>query len=545
MNRRWPLTLLACLILGVIGCAHTTPRPELAKLDEAVATAAHHVPAAIHPDGPMAVALDSAPILPELTGPQPVDAYIHRALAENRTVRAAKFNVLALKHRIPQVTALEDPVVSNSIFPIPAVAPQYSLMGYMPYGGLLAQQFPWFGTLKLRGQVAEKDVEVALFELAAAQLDAVAAVKRAYFDLYFNQRAEALLVENRGLAVDFLNVARDRYKAATATQVDVLRAEVAVTDIDRELETTRQALATARAELARLLHVSPESDLRTLPEVPIAAAPAEVERLYQLAVASRPDLQGRLATIARDEKAVELARKRYYPNVTAGVIYQDMTERNAVVGQAAGGMPNVGLFVGFNLPVYRKKLAAGVSEAQARVAADAQLYEAERDQSNRDVKDLFTQAKVQQNIIGLLRRSNLPASKQVFEATVSDYKAANVDYLSLLAAWREVLQVQIQIAQVESELGKALALLERAVGVQLNEHPPAPAPAAMSVPTPPPPPATAPGPFRPTSPPADSAPAERDDRNPGMPARLGTAATMLTRPPATPALATDHYDPGG
>ena len=37
-----------------------------------------------------------------------------------------------------------------------------------------------------------------------------------------------------------------------------------------------------------------------------------------------------------------------------------------------------------------------------------------------------------------------------------------------------MLQVQLQIAQVEAELGKALASLERAVGVQLNEHPPDP-----------------------------------------------------------------------
>ena len=60
-------------------------------------------------------------------------------------------------------------------------------MGYMPYATLLAQQFPWCGTLRLRGQAAEDDVKIALFELAAAQLDVVANVKRAYYDLHFNE----------------------------------------------------------------------------------------------------------------------------------------------------------------------------------------------------------------------------------------------------------------------------------------------------------------------------------------------------------------------
>ena len=117
-----------------------------------------------------------------------------------------------------------------------------------------------------------------------------------------------------------------------------------------------------------------------------------------LAIASRPDLQGRLAAIDRDQVAIELARKRYYPNITLGVVYQDMEKTNAVTPKTASGMPNVGLFVGMNLPVYQKKIAAGVCEAQARAAADRALYEAERDQSHRDIKSLFVQAKVQQNV---------------------------------------------------------------------------------------------------------------------------------------------------
>jgi outer membrane protein TolC len=429
--------------------------------------------------------------------PVPLDACVRRALEANATVRAARLNVEALRHRIPQVTALDDPVVSNTIYPIPDVAPQYSLMGYMPYSVLLAQQFPWFGTLRLRGQAAEQDVQVALFELGAAQLDAVEAVKLAYHDLRFNERAEALLLDNRRLAADFLEVARERYRTATATQSDVLRAEVAVADIDRELETTRAAADEARAELARLMHAGPDAPINTVDGTPVAAVPAELERLYQLAIASRPDLQGRLVAIARDQTAVELARKRYKPNVTLGLSYSQMDERGSMVGEAADGMPNVGMFIGFNLPIYRGKLAAGVCEAQARVAADAALYEAERDQSHRDIKGLFVQARALENVAGLLRRSNLPAARQVLELTAGDYRsgAQGVDLLSVLSATRDVLQLELQIAQLESELAKSVASLERAVGVQLNEHPPDPSAIAAPPPQPAPPPADAPGPF--------------------------------------------------
>ena len=246
MTRRWPLLLPATLLLGSLGCVNlrqdpaprTSPAPE-AKRDPGVTAATYQAINTVVPtQTPIAASSEAALVVPDLSGPNPLDVLIRHALEENRTVRAAQFNVLALKHRIPQVTVLDDPIVSNTIFPIPSVAPQYSLMGYMPYAALLAQQFPWCGTLRLRGQAAEDDVKIALFELAAAQLDVVASVKRSYYDLHFNEYAESLLKKNRALAEDFLKVARERYRAATATQVDVLRAEVAISNINRELENT-------------------------------------------------------------------------------------------------------------------------------------------------------------------------------------------------------------------------------------------------------------------------------------------------------------------
>ncbi|MDR3638243.1 MAG: TolC family protein, partial [Isosphaeraceae bacterium] len=227
------------------------------------------------------------------------------------------------------------------------------------------------------------------------------------------------------------------------------------------------------------------------------------DRFYRMAAAPGPVGRGGLARFGGTGAAVELAKKRYYPNITVGLSYMDMEKTNAVTPNTASGFPNVGLFVGFNLPVYRKKLDAGVCEAEARAVADAKLYDAERDSTYREIKDLMTQARAQRETLGLFRENILPKSEQALKLATTDYQAGNVDYLTMLTAWREVLQIQLQAAQVEAELAKALASLERAVGVQLNEHPPAlPAqpstPEAAQVPLSSPPPSGA-GPFAPAS----------------------------------------------
>jgi outer membrane protein TolC len=245
-----------------------------------------------------------------------------------------------------------------------------------------------------------------------------------------------------------------------------------------------------------------------MPELALQAVPAEIDRLLSLAIASRPELQGRLAAIARDQQAVELARKRFYPNYTLGLTYMDMERTNAQSPKTASGSPNVGLFVGFNLPVYHKKYRAGVLEAEERARADTKLYEAQLDESASEIQDLMMQAKVQQNVLSLLRDSILPRTQKSLDLARSDYAKGNVDLATALSALREVLQIHLQIAQVQAELGKALAMLERAVGSQINDHPPSPAPheAATTTPAPPPQPLAA-SPFR--TPPADATATER------------------------------------
>jgi outer membrane protein TolC len=99
----------------------------------------------------------------------------------------------------------------------------------------------------------------------------------------------------------------------------------------------------------------------------------------------------------------------------------------------------------------------------------------------------------------MFRESILPKAKEALDLTSTDYQGGTSDYITLITAWREVLQIELQVAQVESDLGKSLASLERAVGAQLNEHPPAPNSAELpqpeAAPVPPAPPAGV-SPFR-------------------------------------------------
>jgi outer membrane protein TolC len=478
MASRWRVAAsLTAIVAASAGCRLLDDRlPNRAAAAPPLAVAMEQPPdPARDPALQQAQTDDAAPELPEALALQPPGAeaelagLIGQALASNRAVQAARWRVLALRARVPQVTALEDPMVQNGVWPFPMNGPQYSLMGYMPYDLMISQQFPWLGTLRLRGVVAAEEAQAALWELAETQLEVAAEVKRAYADLRAAERRIQVIEANRELAQQIVELTRVRLETG-GPQQDVLRAEVAVAGLDRDLVEQRREAATARAALVALLHLPPGSDLPLLFSTEIATPelPAPVEHLYAVAIEARPELRARLAEVSRDRAEVALARKRFYPDVTVGLAYNTMTRRNNPSPQA-DGRDNIGFVVGFNLPVYRHKYRAAVDEARAQERADALRYEAQRDQILQQLATAWAEVEAARETLALLRDRIAPKSRLALEGAVAGYRAGSLDYVTLNTAREELLAVELQLATTEAALARAAADLERAVGAELAQ----------------------------------------------------------------------------
>ena len=211
-----------------------------------------------------------------------------------------------------------------------------------------SQKFHWFGKLDTRASVAESQTDVARAHLAAAELATIAKVKRAYYELYFIQQAISVTEAEQRLLGEIRDVANTRYKAGRTSQQDVLRAELEISNIENELIQLRQQLASGQARLARVLHVSPRTQLLALDHLAREQVPRDLDWLLQEAVAARPELHAQLAAIRRDRQAADLARLDYKSDVTLGFSWIDVA--NAGVSPVANGRDAFLLTAGVNLP---------------------------------------------------------------------------------------------------------------------------------------------------------------------------------------------------
>lgn len=409
------------------------------------------------------------PVATDLAGERPVDDYVSFALSQNPQIQAKRKRVDAASQRVPQAASLKDPNFGVMAYPFTNYA-QQTAGGRMQADITLSQEVPWFGKLDKKAEAAEAEVDLARAELMAAELEIVEQVKRAYYELYYVQRAIEITDHSRKLAQSLVSIADARFRTAQVSQQDLLRAELEISNIDTELVRLRQEQQSAQARLARLMHVSPDTPVRAMTALPSEQIPQDLNRLYSQAIAARPELHSQLAAVRRDRYATDLARLQYYPDVTFALGYGPMTTSGALA-PTADGNDNVSLGVMANLPIYHGRLRAGVHEAESNVVASAREYDNLRDQTQEEIKDLFAQVTSQQELLRLFTEEIVPKADQTLQVSITAYEANQIDFLQLTDNWQQLLRYQLLQAQLEAQLRQSLAALERTVGGTLPVDP--------------------------------------------------------------------------
>lgn len=466
-------------VCALVGCktAHQVRDPEYAQVSQAV-HASWQAPL------PPAEVLN--PVAHELAGPQPVDAYIQFALSQNPGVQAARKRVDAAAMRVPQAASLKDPMLDVTGWPFFPNTPQ-TASGRMTVDMMVSQEVPWFGKLATQAAAAEEAVNAARAQLAAAELQTVEAVRLAYYDLYFVQKSIRITEQDRQFLADIIEIAESLYRTGKTSQQDVLRLQAELSNVDGELIRMRQMQAAAQAELAEVLHVSPETPLFAVTELPDEDLPQDLHRLYEQAIIARPELHAMLAEIERDRRMVEMAHLEYRPDFTFKFGWGEMTT-NRAIAPTADGIDNLTAGLSVNLPIYRKRLDAAVREAESQVVATARQYDQMKDETQREVKKLFTEAASQRDLAQLFRDSIIPKTEQAFQISMREYQVGQTEFADLLGNWRELLRFHITHLQQETGLRKSLASLERVVGGYLDMTPSAEALPIPEVPPQPQPP---------------------------------------------------------
>ena len=373
-------------------------------------------------------------------------------------IKAEAQMIGAKRSRIPQVKSLPDPTVQagwmGNIRP-------FSVQHLDPssYRGISAmQEFPYPGKLKLRGEIAEKDVEVEQWNLEAVRRQIRAEVKSAYYELAAVDQALAVTQRNKNLLEKLARIAEEKYKVGKGLQQDVIRSQVEESRILQTFTLLNQRRRTLVAKLNSLILHPSDAALGSLTPVQKAELNYSLEELTEKGVANSPEIRRQEQVVEQSQYAVNLAQKEYYPDFRVGYDYQQRPE-----------MPDMhGFNVGVNIPIfYKKKQREGVREATFAVESGKQGREAIQTALLFQVKEQYLQAKASDELLTLYSKALVPQSALALESSMAAYQTGSLDFESLLANFQSVLEYEVNYYEELANYQKALVNLEQITGLDL------------------------------------------------------------------------------
>lgn len=383
---------------------------------------------------------------------------IKEVLAKNPELVAARQQWEASSQRIAQARALDDPTLSVHWWNFP----QSFNMGRADNTIIgLSQKFPFPGKLALKEEVASRSAGITEQLLRVKERDLVARVKEAYYDLFLDHQAIQIHHEQVDLLKQFVAIATAKFRAGTASQVDVLKAQVELSTLHQELPVLEQRRDTSQAKLNQLLDRDPRFPLPP-PQPPREGRfVRDLEELYGMATTARPELKAADLEVQRNEQSHALARRQYYPDF-------DVTFQRFQNVQANDGF---GAYFAMNLPFAfwaKPKYDAAVQETAAGIAAARADRHALENMTRFQIRDLLAKVRAKGEVAVLYRTTVLPQAEQAMAAARAGYRAGRSGFLDLIEAdraWRG-FQLEYHRALVEREY--RLAELEQVVGTDLS-----------------------------------------------------------------------------
>ena len=408
------------------------------------------------PEGP----LDFYAVAPDLR------AYVTAAVERNPALLESRARYQAARQRVPQVTALPDPVVSFT----QALRSVETRVGPQLNSVTLSQAFPWFGTLELRGRVALLEATALRHLHEAARRDIAAEVKEVYYDLGHLDATLGLAGEEQSLLEHYETLASARYATGQGLQQAVIRLQAEITRVVDRRHLIERQRATLAARLNTLRDLPAEEPVPAVQPLTRPVLALDREHLYRLGDRHRHELRAASALVEGSAGAIELAKRNARPGFTASVGVTNVGRRDDPAGLPPlpdNGRNALTVSLGVSLPLWGAKYRAGVEQAGDELRAHTQRRAAAHNAMRMEVQAAIVRLETLDRQIDLLDTVLIPQTEEALRATESAYETGQLGVLELLDSERTLIDVRSLRARYLSDLLIALTALERAIGTRV------------------------------------------------------------------------------
>lgn len=380
------------------------------------------------------------------------------ALDRNPLIRSARKQYQASRARVRQAWSLPQP----SFFIDSDLQP--GLTDFRKWGERylgFSQSLPFPGKIILDGQIARRESEEALTDVAILELDVGFQVKEAFYGLLLAEEKVNYSEQNLELSRDFVEKTEVKYQAGDVPQVEVLRARVeaarAATDVGR----AESEVSVARARLEFLLARSEPEPLRITGELKTPPITYGLDQLTGWALSYRPEVEKINLSLAKASLAGKLAYMSYLPDLDVGAAQHHLV----------GEDDTWDVTLSLSVPLFFWQPASG-EIAEARATHQALEEEATHlaNAISLEVEEAYRGLTTAANQIQVMEDEIISQAEQVYRMYQFAYQQGEIGGIELIEARRTLNEVRLAYADALFEYDVALAAIERSIGRTLGEN---------------------------------------------------------------------------
>jgi len=423
-------------------------------------------------------------------------AYLAEAGENHPALRARYSEWRAALERIPQATSLDDPMFTYG---------QFVQSDFNRFKLGLAQKFPWFGTLRTRGDKAAAEADAALERFYSVRNKVFAEVKAAYFEYGFLGERIRVTEAQVEILRYMEDVVRSKYSLGMAGEDDLLRVEIERAKVQDRLDGLSQLRPALAAKLAETVGRQAVDVLPWPQAADLPSPPPSIEAVLARVREANPDLAVLDRLVESHEKQAALAARKGRPDMTLELEYLSISRprqirpdrpfpsslygaRRLLTGTTAGaagalidlysvayadepmsygsgGDDNIMLSLRLNLPIWRKRIRAGIREAQLK--REATEHEKRRKTLALDSAAHLVLFQVQdaRRRFDLYGDVLLPKAQQSYEALQNAYATgARAGFLDLMDSVQTLLAFDLERLAAARDLHVAAAGLALLMG---------------------------------------------------------------------------------
>lgn len=392
-----------------------------------------------------------------------LEAWVAYALAHNPEVTAAFAQYQSAQAQVPQVTALPDPKISYRFFfeqIETRVGPQKFAVG-------LSQPLPWLSKLRLQGAAASQSANAAAVRISTVQNRIISEVAHAWYELYYFDRGVEIMRGNRDLVVHLERLARTRYGSGAAGHPDVIRAQIELARIEKELASFTDRASPLLARLNAVLNRPGNAPISRPVDATLQKVAESDEEILQRVVSNNPELKAIMFELAAAGSKKERAGKAFLPDFSIGIDY--IATGNARSANVVGrGDDPISAGITMTLPIQRGRYRAGVQAAEAGIVYEMARRDRQLNKLQSQTASMLFRLNDAERQVALYQSTLLPKAHESLMATQRAYSTGDVSFADLIDAQRVLLVFELAEVRAITDHNQARISLEALMGTALS-----------------------------------------------------------------------------